>query len=599
MTSELNTTNVNVVTDADIAIINEVFVPVDEQQYHVKFNVTWDRFRESTIRNTTFRNLHLYLDNSKGSINIEKNKFNGSGITMFRNVQGTTQVQVIIMIHDNLFQGEYQRPILEFRNTGNISLEVNNFKNLRFTFPSAKEEELNSGILCFNSQIKISDSTFKHVKLDTVFLLNHCIIEMVNVAFLENTPPVLNTSSTVINVVNSRGNFSDVMFAKNEGSICMDVRNGELLVHNIFFSRNELASSGTMMNIRTSNISLVNITAVINKGNILSITKSSGNISTSTWEQNSGNGTLLEISDSDIDIDDSLFADNFEFKDSQFILLKISDESSVTIKRSDFLFNKAKVIVVELPQGGEISLPGSWPSAAETAIKPSMSISSCRFEGNYGRRKAIIFGFSGVMQFFDSIFINNTVTSENDFKSKNGIFGLRYTSAIVETAATLVVLENCEVLHNNANGSAVFISIQSSSVFIIDCRFTNNSASKHAGVIYVNYFSHLTIQRSVFDSNSCGSDGGAIYAFQGFISLIDSNFTENRSFYSDGGALYLTQFSNVTSENCTFSGNNAAMEGGAVVVTDRSTYRDKGSLFISNTASNNGKFEDFSFFPIL
>ena len=586
MASDLNTTNVNVVTDTAVSIINEVFVPVD-QQYHVVFNVTWDRLRESTIKDNTFRNLHIYLDSSKGSINIKKNKFNRSGITIFRDIGSIAQT--IIMIQDNLFQGEYQRPILEFRNTGNISLKVNDFKNLQFTYSNAKKEELNSSILCINSQIEISNSAFKRVNINTVLRFNYCIIEMVNVTVLENTPPVINTSSTVINMVNSRGNFSNTIFTKNKGRIFMNVQNGELLVQNISISGNEVTSE-TMMNIGTSNISLLNVTTVNNKGHIMTITESSGNISTTSWEQNSGNGTLLEISDSDIDIYNLLFANNFQFEDSQFILLKISDDSSVTITRSNFIFNKAKIIELSRYQAHRFSL---FPPSVKTTNKPLMGVSSCRFEGNYVRENTLVFGLKGVMQFTDSIFINNTVQTEND--SVVGVVGLTYRYAFVVSSTTFVVFDNCNVLHNSAHGSTGFINMADSSVSIINCLFMNNSASNDAGVIYIIFATSLTIQNTVFDSNSCGVDGGAIYANQGNILLIDSNFTENRSFYSDGGALYLALSSNVTSKNCTFGGNMAAMEGGAVVVTDRSTYRDIGSLFLENTASNSGKYEEFSF----
>ena len=214
MASDLNTINVNVVTDTAVSIIKEVFVPVDYQQYHMVFNVTWNGLRDSTFKDNTFRNLHIYLDSSKGSINIKKNKLNGSGITIFRDIGSITQT--IIMIQDNLFQGEYQRPILEFRNTENISLKNNDFKNLQFTYSNAKKEELNSGILCINSQIRIGNSAFKCVNINTVLRFNYCIIEMVNVTVLENTTPVINTSSTVFNMVNSRGNFSNAICTKKQ-----------------------------------------------------------------------------------------------------------------------------------------------------------------------------------------------------------------------------------------------------------------------------------------------------------------------------------------------------------------------------------------------
>ena len=43
MASEFNITNVDIVTDSDITITDEVFLPVFEHFYQVAFNVTKNR----------------------------------------------------------------------------------------------------------------------------------------------------------------------------------------------------------------------------------------------------------------------------------------------------------------------------------------------------------------------------------------------------------------------------------------------------------------------------------------------------------------------------------------------------------------------------
>ena len=515
MASELNTANVHVVTDSDITIINKVFLPVVEQDYQVQFNTTNNGLIHIEIKNNAFKKLFLHLDNSKGSINIAENLFIESGIKILRDIEYIGQATAM---QGNVFEGKYRRPVLEIRNTENISLKGNTFKNLKFAYQNSQNEEKDSGILCSNSELKIFGCSFKRVEFNTVLHLKNCSVEMKNTSVRENTR-------------------------------CIHLWKGELMVHNSSFIENEIPSpdianeltlSDSMINVQVSHILLDNVVVVNNRGPMMRVNVSTGDISSSRWLQNRGHGDLLWISDSHFAINDSFFVDNF--KEFDFTLLIIWDNSTVSILRSNFTFNEARLIHPEI----HLHLLGT---PAVSSVTPLLGILSCRFQGNIARKDSLV----------------------------------RATKAIV-------VFENCEAVDNNVyEVGGGFLYTVLSRVYISNCRFANNSASENAGVIYI-VLAGLIVQNTVFENNSCGNDGGTIYADEGGINLKSSTFSENRSFGSDGGAICLDRKSNLVSKNCTFSGNNAAMEGGAVMVTDRSTFEDFASLFLSNTASNYGKY---------
>ena len=113
--SEFIVTNAKIVTDSDITISNVVFLPPGDLHYQMDFNVTGNGLIYTNIRNNTFKNFHFELDNSKVSINIVENVFIGSGFTIFK---GTENIVKPVIVGNNILQGVYQRPALEFGTQG-------------------------------------------------------------------------------------------------------------------------------------------------------------------------------------------------------------------------------------------------------------------------------------------------------------------------------------------------------------------------------------------------------------------------------------------------------------------------------------------------
>ena len=224
--------------------------------------------------------MDLHLGSSKGTINIEENTFIGSGIKIIKNIEVTEQ-SIIIIIQKNAFQGKYQRSVVEMRNMKNIFLNSNSFEIVYFAYPSSKDAAKSSGITCDNSDIKLFNTSFKHVTFSTVLHLNNCSAKIENINFLNNMPTHVTPHSTLIYMANSKGNCSNVNFANNKECICIQIWKGTFLAQNISFFTNQFNSSDSMMNIRASHLILINVTAVNNTGQVMSISQSTGNISLS------------------------------------------------------------------------------------------------------------------------------------------------------------------------------------------------------------------------------------------------------------------------------------------------------------------------------
>ena len=525
-------------TATDITISNEIFLPIHKNLLQVEFNVTGDRLIHITIRNNTFENLHFHLD-SKTSMNIEDNIFIGSGIKIMEENENSLKVT---LIKNNRFQGNYKRPVMELVNMKNVSFKNNYFENL---YSHLRGDVLSIGIFCNSSKLELSDFSFKNVKLDNFIHLDSCSVQMDNVRVLGN-PLINNLENTAIKMEKSNGTFSNIMFLDIHGSRFFSIHawKGELLMQNITFHGNYLHSfflSDAMIYIAYSHISIINITAVKNRGSLMYILDSWTNISSESWLQNSGDRHFIDLVDSHLEIDDLLLENN-NF-DS---LLEFNYRTQGKISKSSFTQNRATLISCSYQEA-------------------ELEILSCTFEENMQNENSLINIDTGFIKFQDTFFLNNLV---NDT-----------ATGMIHASGGSTSLKNCTAINEYEGHSSGFLMLLGSSANISSCMFSGY----HFG----------DLEKSIISiENTLLEEGGAIRAFlSSTVFAINSTFIENRSFGSDGGAIFLADNSELVSENCTFSGNTATMDGGAVMVTDSSTYRDTGSLFFNNTAPNYGKLK--------
>ena len=524
-------------TATDITISNENFLPIHENLFQVEFNVTGNKLIHITIRNSIFKNLHLHLDSSRSSVNIEENIFIGSGIKIVEENEDTAKVT---LIKNNRFQGNYKRPVMELINMKNVSLKKNYFENL---YSHLRGEVLSIGIFCNSSELDLSDFSFKNVKLDNFIHLDSCSVQMNNMRVLGN-PLINNNENTAIKMKKSNGTFSNMMFLDIHGSrfFSIHVLKGELLIQNITFHGNYLHSFSlyhAMIYIAYSRISIINITAVKNSGAFMYIIDSWANLSSGSWLLNSGDQNFITLLDSHMEIDDTFFENN---NFDTFLEFKYSAQGKIS--KCSFTQNRGTLILCSYQE-------------------VELEILSCTFEENMQNENSLINIDTGFIKFQDTFFLNNLVN-----ETETVMISLRSVRAF---------LDNCTATNKYGGYSFRFMKILASSVNISNCQMSSYCFGDLER-------STISIENTLFEK------GGSIRAsFHSTAVIKNSTFIENRSFGSYGGSIFLTDNSNLVSENCTFSGNTATMDGGAVMVTDSSTYRDTGSLFFNNTAPNYGK----------
>ena len=186
---------------------------------------------------------------------------------------------------------------------------------------------------------------------------------------------------------------------------------------------------------------------------------------------------------------------------------------------------------------------------------------------------------------------NNTLVTFRRIIFKNGFLeGTGAGSAI--RAGGQVIIENCTFLNNQGeSGTAVFLSPDADNSRINNCIFKGNKGIYAGEDDWVEgaaidvHAGHVNITNSIFENNQALDTGGAInFAIQSIGSqLINCNFTNNTA--STGGAIKIIN-TDILIRNCKFT-SNIATSGGAINLRD-SKVRLENSTFISNSVTNNG-----------
>ena len=200
-----------------------------------------------------------------------------------------------------------------------------------------------------------------------------------------------------------------------------------------------------------------------------------------------------------------------------------------------------------------------------------------------------------------------------------------------------VTFDNCNALATEVDttdpaapttsylGSGGAVDMGWATVNILDCSFTNNSASNDGGAVRASNPDpenwDLSIENSTFTNNSARDDGGAIYAVRRNLSVVncvgDGNKTgldpaimaDNASGNSDGGFLYITGAGKVsgtsytedtpplemiryggvvTVTGCTITNGAAVRRGGGILSNGASQLIVTDSSFTNCSATNDG-----------
>ncbi|MCK4548171.1 MAG: C10 family peptidase [Candidatus Eisenbacteria sp.] len=130
-----------------------------------------------------------------------------------------------------------------------------------------------------------------------------------------------------------------------------------------------------------------------------------------------------------------------------------------------------------------------------------------------------------------------------------------------------VVIENCKITLNEADGDGGGICCDSSSVLVTGCVISNNTSGALGGGICFDGTSSPTVDQTAVNGNSAQISGGGI-AGSASVSVsitactIAGNSTAASGAGNGGGGLFLQSLASL--EDCAIHGNSSAAEGGGV-----------------------------------
>ncbi|OMJ68621.1 hypothetical protein SteCoe_33871 [Stentor coeruleus] len=159
----------------------------------------------------------------------------------------------------------------------------------------------------------------------------------------------------------------------------------------------------------------------------------------------------------------------------------------------------------------------------------------------------------------------NMNSYESSFKNCTFSNNLSQGSNLMLLQASYLTIENCEIYNNTSETTSPGISIDSSSVDIINSYFYNQSA--HAcGFISISAQSNVNIINSSFIRGNAFKNGGAICNYKSDVIIKNCFFSENyaSSEYAYGGALYGATLANFYIYDSIFEENLGHTDGSTI-----------------------------------
>ncbi len=234
----------------------------------------------------------------------------------------------------------------------------------------------------------------------------------------------------------------------------------------------------------------------------------------------------------------------------------------------------ANQLAVSGNQSSRVFQIGTAAVASISGITIRDGISASNFYPYYNGGGGIL-NF-GTLRLSQCVFTNNNVPADGP------------GGAIYNTLSLTV--ENCDFSNNTGGvGGAIYsfgVGIEAPLVIttISRSRFSNNTA-REGGAIFVasivnfnqSYLSTLMVIDCVFSNNSAGSSGGGIAVFGTEATIANSTFSTNSA--KNGGAIFAGARLTMALTNCTVVGNSASESGGGISING-------GALTLSNCAIN-------------
>ena len=266
---------------------------------------------------------------------------------------------------------------------------------------------------------------------------------------------------------------------------------------------------------------------------------------------------------------------------------EIGSGGNITLQHDYYTYDNGSTIEITV-DGSVIDGDGAVIDMAESSIRAFMISASGVTIKNLtiknaninGSGAAIYFGSFGFVE--DCNFVNNIATSGGgaiffNYDAVGAVINCNFVNNTATYSGGAIYIEsdgrveNCNFVNNKVtfcggSGGAVHFSMGYTYTTVINCNFTNNTASEGGAVFLWEY---SEVRNCNFVNNIAWGTGGAVHFYSTFLdsSCLDSvencNFTDNTAFGS-GGAIYFDKgtYGNVT--YCNFVNNSAFGSGGAV-----------------------------------
>ena len=145
----------------------------------------------------------------------------------------------------------------------------------------------------------------------------------------------------------------------------------------------------------------------------------------------------------------------------------------------------------------------------------------------------------------------------------------------------------------STNGGAIFLQNAGASAEIINCTFTENTATNYGGAVEQNNNvtdGALKIVNTTFTNNTA-KGGGALLTWMGDVTIENCSFEHNEATGTSGGAWYASLKTAVTYKvaGCYFGENLSAAHGGAILSTSKNATFTNCTFYKNEiTGANNG-----------
>jgi len=308
-----------------------------------------------------------------------------------------------------------------------------------------------------------------------------------------------------------------------------------------------------------------------------------------TFELNLGSTSMIDLSDSTINLENCFFVSNVN--PTIYLTATLLQISNVTFSNNS---------CDSLTLGCLISLNQYSTLIIDNAIFFGMAMIKTQ--------TGVLYSLNSTVQMQNVTFSNLAslgvgtclYCQYTDLTVNDSEFSSFYPSCIYTYGGNLSLYD--VGIGNSVIESSPLIVEDVENLWIESSQFYNNSGAANGGALFLEKILDSLVSEAIllsnsFYNNSAESYGGAIYTSNQYVEISNTSFKENKAY--SGGAIFFDTASNSTGglilDQVTFTSNNAFLEGGAIKSTTMLPTFKSSILTFNNTALYGN---DYGSYPI-